>query len=160
MRLHIAAIGAKPGVSESALIADYCKRANAIGRNIGLSGPDINAFDSPKSLTGAKRRAREGAMLLGAAPANAKVIALDENGKNTATEELAALVERWRDDGVPAATFMIGGADGHDAPVLDRADLKLSFGALTWPHMLVRVMVTEQLYRVMTILSGHPYHRS
>lgn len=160
MRLNIVAIGAKPGPHESALIADYCKRSNAIGRNIGLSGPDISAFDSPKALTGAKRRAREGAMLLEAAPANAKVIALDEKGKNISTEELAAMVERWRDDGVPAATFMIGGADGHDASVLNRADLKLSFGALTWPHMLVRVMLTEQLYRVMTILSGHPYHRS
>ncbi len=160
MRLHIAAIGAKPGVNESALIADYCKRGNAVGRNIGLSGPDINAFDSPKSLTASKRRAREGAMLLEAAPVNAKFVALDENGKNISTEELAAMIERWRDDGVPAATFMIGGADGHDASVLDVADLKLSFGALTWPHMLVRVMLTEQLYRVMTILSGHPYHRS
>ena len=160
MRLHIAAIGAKPGASESALIADYCKRAKAIGRNIGLSGPDINAFDIPKSLTGAKRRAREGAMLLGAAPANSKVITLEENGKNITTAELAAMLGIWRDDGVPAATFMIGGADGHDASVLERADLKLSFGALTWPHMLVRVMLTEQLYRVMTILSGHPYHRS
>lgn len=160
MRLQIAAIGAKPGASESTLITDYVKRANTIGRNIGFSGPDISALEAPRSLSGAKRQEREGALLLGVAPPNANLVALDERGQNLSSEKLAAIIANWRDDGVGHTTFAIGGADGHDQSVLDRAAIRLSFGALTWPHMLVRVMLAEQLYRVMTILSGHPYHRS
>ena len=160
MRLQIAAIGGKPGASETALIADYMKRANAIGRNIGFPNIDIHAFEAPRSLTGIKRQDREGAILLDAIPAAGNLVALDENGQNLPSEKLAALMADWRDDGVNNTTFAIGGADGHARSVLDRATIKLSFGALTWPHMLVRVMLAEQLYRVMTILSGHPYHRS
>ncbi len=160
MRLQIAAIGGKPGASETAMIADYLKRANAIGRNIGFSGPEITALEAPRSLTGVKRQDREGAMLLDTVPSSANVIVLDEKGQNLNSQKLAKLIARWRDDGVGHTTFAIGGADGHAQSVLDRATIKLSFGALTWPHMLVRVMLAEQIYRVMTILSGHPYHRS
>jgi len=160
MRLQIAAIGGKPGASETTLISDYLKRANAIGRNIGFSGPEISALEAPRTLSGIKRQTREGAMLLEATPSAANLIALDEKGQNISSEKLATLIAKWRDDGVGHTTFAIGGADGHAQSVLDRATIKLSFGALTWPHMLVRVMLAEQIYRVMTILSGHPYHRS
>lgn len=160
MRLQIAAIGGKPGASETSLIADYLKRANAIGRNMGFSGPEISALEAPRTLSGTKRQAREGSLLLEATPSAANLIALDEKGQNLSSEKLATLIATWRDDGVGHTTFAIGGADGHDQSVLDRATIKLSFGALTWPHMLVRVMLAEQIYRVMTILSGHPYHRS
>ena len=160
MHLQIAAIGAKPGKAEAALLDDYLKRAGVIGGNIGFSGPHVSTFEAPKTLSGAKRQARESELLLGAVPDRATVIALDERGKNVSSEAFAETLARWRDDGVPGAAFLIGGADGHDKLALERASLALSFGSLTWPHMLVRVMLAEQLYRVMTILSGHPYHRS
>lgn len=160
MRLLMAAIGAKPGAHEAALIDDYVKRANAVGRNIGFAGPEILTFEAPRALSGPKRQARESELLLNAVPPNANVVALDEGGQNISSEKLAALLGRWRDDGAVGAAFLIGGADGHDPSLLDRAGYKLSFGALTWPHMLVRVMLAEQLYRAMTILAGHPYHRS
>ncbi|MEO1241579.1 MAG: 23S rRNA (pseudouridine(1915)-N(3))-methyltransferase RlmH [Pseudomonadota bacterium] len=160
MRLQIKAIGAKPGAAETALIDDYAKRANAIGRNIGFSGPDIETFEAPRSLSGAKRQAKEGALLLSGLSSGTMIITLDERGRNIPSEKLAEMLGRWRDDGVSNACFLIGGADGHDKPALEQSTLRLSFGALTWPHMLVRVMLAEQLYRAMTILSGHPYHRS
>jgi 23S rRNA (pseudouridine1915-N3)-methyltransferase len=160
MRLQISAIGTKPGAAQTALIDEYCKRANVLGRNIGFSGPEVNSFEAPRSLTGAARQKKEGALLLSTAPPGAKIVALDECGQNISSEKFASLLARWRDDGVSAATFLIGGADGHQQPLIDQVANRLSFGALTWPHMLVRVMLAEQLYRAMTILSGHPYHRS
>lgn len=98
--------------------------------------------------------------MLGGLSSGTTIITLDERGSNIPSEQFAEMIRRWRDDGVANASFLIGGADGHATSVLDRSTLKLSFGALTWPHMLVRVMLAEQLYRAMTILSGHPYHRS
>lgn len=90
----------------------------------------------------------------------ARTVVLDETGKDLSSEALAALLGRWRDDGVREVRFLIGAADGHDAATRAGADLLLGFGKATWPHMLVRAMLAEQLYRATTILSGHPYHRS
>lgn len=105
------------------------------------------------------RRAREGEALLAAIPGGARIVALDERGRSESSEALANRLGRWRDDGVRTAGFIIGGADGLDESVRKKADLVLSFGALTWPHMLVRAMLAEQLYRAQSILAGHPYHR-
>ncbi len=160
MRLIIAAIGKMRAGPEKALADDYCERAGAIGRNIGFTGPDILEFEAPAKLKGPLRQAHEGKMLLGAAPQGTVLIRLDENGRAYSSEDFTKMLARQRDDGAGAATFLIGGADGHDKSVHDRATLSLCFGAATWPHMLVRVMLTEQLYRAMTILTGHPYHRS
>ena len=85
---------------------------------------------------------------------------LDEHGENIDSVTLANRLAKWRDDGRPAAVFIIGGDDGLAPTLRDRASLKLGFGAATWPHQLVRVMLLEQLYRAVTILSGHPYHRA
>ncbi len=90
----------------------------------------------------------------------ARTVVLDETGKDLSSEALAALLGRWRDDGVREVRFLIGAADGHDAATRAGADLLLGFGRATWPHMMVRAMLAEQLYRAMTILAGHPYHRS
>jgi 23S rRNA (pseudouridine1915-N3)-methyltransferase len=87
-------------------------------------------------------------------------ILLDERGKVMSSEEFAALLGRWRDDGVREARFWIGAADGHLDAARDRADLLLGFGAMTWPHMLARAMLAEQLWRATSILAGHPYHRA
>ena len=90
----------------------------------------------------------------------AALVLLDERGKNISSEDLAERIGRLRDGGQKNLVIAIGGRDGHDAALRERAELTLSFGALTWPHQLVRIMLAEQLYRVATILSGHPYHRA
>ena len=98
-------------------------------------------------------------MLLAAVPADAAVVALDESGQALSSRALAARIGRWRDDGRGCIAFLVGGADGLDDAVCARADLVLSFGKATWPHMLARAMLAEQLYRAQQILAGHPYHR-
>ena len=94
-----------------------------------------------------------------ASPANAVIIALDERGNALTSRELAAKLEAWRDGSKREARFLIGAADGHDQGQRTTADLLLSFGAATWPHLLVRAMLAEQLFRATSILANHPYHR-
>lgn len=92
--------------------------------------------------------------------AGGRTIVLDERGRDLPSAELAALIGRWRDDGARELRFLIGAADGHDDATRARADLLLGFGRATWPHMLVRAMLAEQIYRALSILDGHPYHRA
>ncbi|MEN9932093.1 MAG: hypothetical protein RIS17_666 [Pseudomonadota bacterium] len=92
--------------------------------------------------------------------AGGRTVVLDERGRDLPSTELAALLGRWRDDGAREVRFLIGAADGHDAATRAGADLLLGFGRATWPHMLVRAMLAEQLYRAASILDGHPYHRA
>ncbi|GJL95963.1 MAG: ribosomal RNA large subunit methyltransferase H [Hyphococcus sp.] len=160
MRLMIAAIGKTRSGPLSDLSADYLARAQRDGRNLGFTGPDLMEFEAPRGLSGAKRQTSESALLMGAAPPSANLIRLDERGKAYTSEDFAALLGKWRDEGVNTAAFFIGGADGYDKVLREKAPFSISFGAATWPHMLVRVMLAEQIYRAMTILSGHPYHRS
>ncbi|WP_086437235.1 23S rRNA (pseudouridine(1915)-N(3))-methyltransferase RlmH [Altererythrobacter xiamenensis] len=89
-----------------------------------------------------------------------KTVLLDEKGKNLSSEQLADIVGRWRDDGMREARFVLGAADGHSEQERAEADLLLAFGKATWPHLMARAMLMEQLYRVTTILAGHPYHRA
>lgn len=114
----------------------------------------------PAELVELQPRGSEVEALMTALPGEGRIVALDERGRDLGSAEIAATLGRWRDDGERLATFVIGGADGLDAAVLARADLRLAFGRATWPHMLVRAMLAEQLYRAGTILSGHPYHRA
>lgn len=90
----------------------------------------------------------------------AKTVLLDERGRGLSSEELARILGRWRDDGVRECRFLLGAADGHSEQERSDADLLLAFGKATWPHLLARAMLAEQLYRATTILAGHPYHRS
>ena len=159
MRLAIAAVGKMRSGPEAALVEDYLRRANGLGRRIGFSGPELKEVEAPKSLSGAKRRTRESDLLRAAAP-DAYLIVLDERGKQQTSAEFAAMLAKIRDGGARQAAFLIGGADGHDQSLTQAADISLSLGAATWPHMLVRTMLAEQLYRAMTILTGHPYHRA
>ena len=103
---------------------------------------------------------KEGELLLSAVPEGGVIIALDERGKHLSSEEFAHRLGTWQDNGIPAAAFLIGGADGHSPEVRQKAHLLLAFGKMTWPHMLARAMLAEQIYRAKTILDGHPYHRS
>ncbi|SDG35041.1 23S rRNA (pseudouridine1915-N3)-methyltransferase [Limimonas halophila] len=111
-----------------------------------------------RSLPAEQLREREGERLLAALSPDAVVVVLDPGGRELTSPQFAERLSGWRDTGVDVA-FAIGGADGLSEAVRSRADLRLSFGAQTWPHMLARVMLAEQLYRAAAILSGHPYHR-
>ena len=106
------------------------------------------------------RTEREGAAILAAIPAGAAVIALDETGRDLTSQDFAARIGRWRDDGASDLAFLIGGADGLIPAVRERGDVVMAFGRTTWPHLMVRGMLAEQLYRAQQILAGHPYHRS
>ncbi len=159
MRLSLAAIGRLRAGPEFDLIEDYAKRIRGSGRAIGVTQFDIREFEAPKGLSGLQRQERESAMLLEAA-GKARRVALDEGGETLSSEAFARRLGRWRDDGADDIVFLIGGADGHHPSLTDGADLVLAFGKATFPHLLVRVMLVEQIYRAVTILSGHPYHRA
>ena len=116
-------------------------------------------LEERRRLPPAALKAREAELLLGAVPSDARLVALDEHGEAWSSRDLAQQLALWRDRGVGAAGFAIGGADGLGQAVLDRADAVLSLGLMTWPHLLARGMLLEQLYRAQQILAGHPYHR-
>ncbi len=160
MRLNIAAIGRlKPQDPKAILINDYLDRIEKTGRNMGFMQTELREIESPRGLTGMACKTKESALLLEAIPGHAHAIILDERGRDMDSVGFARLLEDLRDQGVGMAVFAIGGADGHTDEIRQRANHKIAFGKATWPHMLARLMLCEQLYRAMTILSGHPYHR-
>lgn len=122
-------------------------------------GLTLETVDVKKGLKGNALKKAEGDLLLSRVPDNAKLVALDERGKDLTSIQLAVQLGTWRDAGSRDIAFLIGGADGFDARIRERADLVLRLGRLTWPHMMVRAMLAEQLYRAQMILKGHPYHR-
>src|SRR6185312_7184015 len=153
VRAKLIAVGERmPGwVAEG--FAEYAKR---LSRDLPLELVEIKPGTRGKGRDGARAMADEGAALLAAVPRDAHVVALDGRGSTWSSEQLAEQLKRWRMDGRDLA-FLIGGADGHADPVLQRADQRWSLGPLTLPHMLVRLLVAEQLYRAATIVAGHPY---
>jgi 23S rRNA (pseudouridine1915-N3)-methyltransferase len=158
LRILIAAIGRMKQGPERELVSRYLDRAKAAGKPLALTGFDVSEYAESRSATADGRKADEATMLRAALPEGI-VIALDEHGKTMPSAAFSQQLARWRDDGRPAVSFLIGGADGLDPAFVKAADLTLSFSPLTWPHQLVRIMLAEQLYRATTILSGHPYHR-
>jgi 23S rRNA (pseudouridine1915-N3)-methyltransferase len=122
--------------------------------------PTLRIVEDKRRAAAGELKQREARLLLDALPTDGRVVVLDGRGKMLDSAGLARQLGSWRDQGTAGITFVIGGADGLGDDVLARADLVLSLGAMTWPHQLVRVMLAEQLYRVQTILSGHPYHRA
>lgn len=139
MQLHVIARGKIGRSPEADLIARYAKRITWPLKHSEL--PDVGGT-IPAALTPARE------------------VLLDERGRQLSSEEFAALLGRWRDDGVREARFLIGAADGHGDAAREGADLLLGFGPMTWPHLMVRAMLAEQLWRATSILAGHPYHRS
>ena len=119
----------------------------------------ILELEEKRRLPPAQLKAREAELILAARPAGARLVALDQRGQQWSSRDLAARLAAWADHGTAAVAFAIGGAEGLGKPVLDQADAVLSLGAMTWPHLLVRTMLLEQLYRAQQILAGHPYHR-
>ena len=158
MKVTIAAVGRLKSGPERELASRYVERAAAAGKRLGLSFL-VHEFPESQAANAATRKDQEAAAILGRISPYAVFIVLDEGGKTLDSMTLAQSLAKWRDAGSGEAVFVIGGADGHGKAVLDRATLRLAFGAMTWPHQLVRVMLAEQLYRAVTILSGHPYHR-
>ncbi len=153
MRIVIAAVGRAKAGPEKALFEHYRDR---IQKPFSL---ELKEVEEKRSLRGAELKSSEAALLTAATPKGALVIALDERGKSMASPEFADIIGGWRDEGQRQLAFLIGGADGLDESVRDRARLTLSFGGQTWPHMLVRGLLAEQIYRAQCILGGHPYHR-
>lgn len=156
MRLHLCAVGRLRSGPERVLVDDYLQRFDRTGRALGL-GPAAEHEVEDKRGGGMEA---EGDLLARAVPAGALLAVLDERGRVLPSPEFAAQLARWRDGGRQDVAFVIGGADGIAPALRDRADFALSFGAMVWPHMLVRVMLAEQLYRAATILAGGPYHRA
>jgi 23S rRNA (pseudouridine1915-N3)-methyltransferase len=159
VRLAVLAVGRLKSGPERELVERYRQRAEGIGRSLGFSGPDLVDWAESRARREEERRREEADQLLSRAGSFA-LVAFDERGRSISSETFAQRVAAWRDAGRPGLACVIGGPDGLDPRVRDRADLILSFGALTLPHQIVRALVVEQLYRALTILAGHPYHRA
>ena len=159
MRLNISCIGTIKSGSEADLIKLYTGRIKAIGINLGFSPFDIHAYDPQKGLSGEKLKSYEAEKLLKNHTPQNGLIALDERGTIPTSREFANMLLGIQNAGHSECRFVIGGADGLAQEVRGHATHILSFGKMTWPHLLVRVMLCEQIYRALTILSGHPYHR-
>ena len=160
MRLLIVAVGRLKQGPERELAVAYRKRAEAVGRGFGLRDIEIVEIRESRAQDVERRRTEESIAIANVIPEQAIVAMLDERGDNLDSATLAGLLRKWREENRATACFVIGGADGLAPTLRERARLKLAFGAATWPHQLVRIMLLEQLYRAGTILAGHPYHRT
>lgn len=160
MKLGLVAVGRLKSGPEQSLCARYDERREALGRTIGLPCLPTVEIGESRARRPEDRKAEEGRAILSGLPPDATLILCDERGTSETSEAFAARLARWRDASRPAAILVIGGADGLDPALHARADYVLSFGAFTIPHQIVRILASEQLYRAMTILAGHPYHRA
>lgn len=156
MRLTVSAVGRLKKGPEAELVADYLKRLRERSRRIGISRVEI--FEAREG-GGEDRKRAEANLLTASLPKDGKIIALDENGRHVTSRELADILQACLNQGVRNAGFIIGGADGLAENIFTRADDRICFGKMTWPHRLVRVMLMEQLWRSVSILTNHPYHR-
>ncbi len=160
MRLMIAAVGRLKESPERELVERYRKRAEQLGRRIGIGTVEIIEIRESRAQEVGKRMIEESIALANIFPERAVIVMLDERGKNLDSRAFAAQLGRWRDDGRQDAVFVIGGDDGLMPTLREKATMTLALGAATWPHQLVRGMLLEQIYRGLSILSGHPYHRA
>lgn len=160
MKVSIHAVGRMKAGPDKEMAERYLERFARAGPALGLDFSGVTEIAESRASQAAERKREEAASLVAVANAGASLIFLDERGKNLTSPQLAEALARLRDEGARQAVFAIGGPDGHDEALRSRAALVWSFGALTWPHQLARIMLAEQLYRATTILSGHPYHRA
>ncbi|MDA8746857.1 23S rRNA (pseudouridine(1915)-N(3))-methyltransferase RlmH [Litoreibacter sp.] len=156
MRVTVCAVGRLRAGPEQDLIKDYTTRFDRTGRNLGLGPLSILEVEDKKG----GGQAAEADLLRRTTPKGALLCGLDERGKVMTSPEFAKLLAKWRDTGTQDVAFIIGGADGIAPDLRGEADQLISFGKMVWPHMLARVMLTEQLYRATSILAGAPYHRA
>jgi 23S rRNA (pseudouridine1915-N3)-methyltransferase len=156
LRVTVLAVGRLRAGPEAELVADYLARFDRTGRPLGLGPAQVTDLEDRRG----GGPSAEAALLAAAIPKGASLVALDERGSDIDSPAFAALLRRSADTGVRDLAFAIGGADGLDPAFRTRADHVVSFGRMVWPHLLVRVMLAEQLYRAASILAGTPYHRN
>jgi 23S rRNA (pseudouridine1915-N3)-methyltransferase len=160
MRIVLICVGQLKAGPERELFARYFKRLTDTARGIGIAGVDLREVDESRARRPEDRREEEASSIVAAAPSGAGLIALDERGDSPTSEEWADDIRRARDSAQAFYAVVVGGPDGLSASLRAKARRVVSFGAMTWPHQLARVMASEQLYRALSILSGHPYHRA
>jgi 23S rRNA (pseudouridine1915-N3)-methyltransferase len=160
LRLVLAAVGRLKDGPERVLVDRYLGRLNEAGRAVGFRRAEVVEVDESRARRPEDRRRDEAVRLSSGLDGSLRRIALEPAGRQLGSEELAAEIGRFRDGGHPGTSFIIGGPDGLDRAFVAACDQTLSFGPLTFPHQLVRVLLAEQLYRSVAILSGHPYHRA
>jgi 23S rRNA (pseudouridine1915-N3)-methyltransferase len=160
MKLAVSAIGLLKQGPETELASDYQKRVSGIGRTAGITDLLIREFPESRAATDTLRKAEEQKLLWSTVPDGTHSIALDERGKVITSQEFALLLKRLAESGIKQTTFLIGGPDGHPPETRAKAGQILSFGPMTFPHRLLRVMLLEQIYRAVTIIVNHPYHRA
>jgi 23S rRNA (pseudouridine1915-N3)-methyltransferase len=158
MRIGVVAVGRLKDGPERELFSRYAERARFCGKPLGFSSFALDEIAESRAVRPDDRKVEE-AREIRARSAGARLIVLDERSSSRDSRAFAEQLAGWRDAGQRSVAFIIGGADGLDAGILAGAEARLSFGAMTLPHQLVRVLLAEQLYRAMTILAGHPYHR-
>jgi len=160
MKISVFAVGRMKSGPEKELADRYFDRFSKSGPAIGLEFSGLAETPESRAQNAAERKREEAERLRQNLAQGAALILLDERGRNITSEDFANRIAALRDGGRRALVIAIGGPDGHDPSLRDTAELVLSFGAQTWPHQMVRIMLGEQLYRAATILSGHPYHRA
>ena len=160
MRVIVLAIGRLKAGPETELCERYRKRAAQAGRNLGVRDVELVEIRESRADSAEKRQLEESIALANLIPEAAITVLLDEKGESLVSAGLTEKIRLWRDEGRPALVFIIGGPDGLAPSLRDTAKMTLAFGAATWPHQLVRIMLLEQIYRAVTILGGHPYHRA
>jgi 23S rRNA (pseudouridine1915-N3)-methyltransferase len=160
MRLVVIAVGRLKQGPERELVARYRERFEETGRKLGFRGLEIHEIPESRARDTATRINEEAAAISAQIPEKSVLVALDERGESIDSLGFARHLARWRDQSVANTLFLIGGADGLSPDLRRKAKLRVAFGAATWPHQIVRVMLLEQIYRAATILAGHPYHRA
>jgi 23S rRNA (pseudouridine1915-N3)-methyltransferase len=160
MRLTVLAVGHARGTQEAALSDDYIDRASRMGRQLGISAIAVEEVAVSKARDTDTRKREECAKLAARVPEGAHVVLLDAKGKGMTSDDFAEMIGALRDAGTKDLVLVIGGPDGLAPLPGIRSGRSLAFGPQTWPHLLVRAMLAEQVYRALTILAGHPYHRA
>jgi 23S rRNA (pseudouridine1915-N3)-methyltransferase len=160
MRLLVLAVGHARGTPEGALSEDFVGRSKAFGRRLGFNSVAVEEVAVSKLRESKSRIVEEGERLAARIPAGAQVIFLDARGKGMTSDAFAEMLAAMRDAGARDLVFLIGGPDGLDPGPAIKSSRSLAFGPQTWPHLMVRAMLAEQIYRAFTILGGHPYHRA
>jgi 23S rRNA (pseudouridine1915-N3)-methyltransferase len=160
MRIVVAAVGRLKQGPERELAERYRKRAADAGRSAGVSACDIIEIKGSRAGDAARRMLEESIAIANIIPDNGVIVILDERGESMSSSSFAGRMQGWRSQDKSAVAFVIGGHDGLAPSLREKSNMAIAFGAATWPHQLVRIMLLEQIYRAVTMLAGHPYHRS
>ena len=159
MRLQVLCVGRLKAGPERQLVTRYSGRIGPVGRSVGLGPVDIREIAESGARRADDRKIDEALRIAALLPEGGTLWALDEKGASLTSEDFARDIARLRNDGTSALVFAVGGPDGLDESLRQRANRMIAFGAMTLPHQLIRALLLEQIYRATTILSGHPYHR-